>query len=55
MKKMFAAAVSALAIAAASPACGKSVVITADRGLRARLPDAATTIGPGWWNTLLGR
>lgn len=31
------------------------LVITADRGLKARLPDEVSTIGPNWWNTLLGR
>lgn len=30
------------------------LVVTADRGLRARLPDAARTVGPGWLNDLLG-
>lgn len=31
------------------------LVVTADRGLRARLPAAAITVGPGWLNRLLGR
>lgn len=37
-------------------AAGRAVrVVTADRGLRARLPAAAGTSGPGWWNHLIGR
>lgn len=31
------------------------LVVTADRGLRARLPGAALVAGPGWLNRLLGR
>ena len=31
------------------------VVVTADRGLRRRLPGAALSVGPGWLNQLLGR
>lgn len=31
------------------------VVVTADRGLRRRLPGAALSAGPGWLNQLLGR
>jgi hypothetical protein len=31
------------------------VVVTADRGLRRRLPAAALSIGPEWLNQLLGR
>lgn len=31
------------------------LVVTADRGLRARLPDGAVVAGPGWFNRLLGR
>ncbi|MDQ4037329.1 MAG: hypothetical protein M3313_03015 [Actinomycetota bacterium] len=31
------------------------LVVTADRDLRARLPAAASTTGPGWLNKLLGR
>lgn len=31
------------------------LVVTADRGLRARLPTGAATTGPGWLNGLLGR
>ncbi len=31
------------------------LVVTADRGLRARLPDGVVVAGPGWLNTLLGR
>jgi len=30
------------------------LVVTADRGLRARLPAPAATTGPGWLNGLLG-
>jgi hypothetical protein len=37
-------------------ASGKTpLVITADRGLRRRLPEQALTVGPGWLNRLLGR
>ncbi|UOE44168.1 hypothetical protein [Agromyces larvae] len=31
------------------------LVVTADRGLRARLPDTAIAAGPNWLNALLGR
>ncbi|GAA4385428.1 hypothetical protein [Agromyces bauzanensis] len=31
------------------------VVVTADRGLRARLSDGVLATGPGWLNDLLGR
>ena len=31
------------------------LVVTADRGLRARLPDGVVVAGPGWLNSLLGR
>jgi len=31
------------------------LVVTADRGLRTRLPAAVETVGPGWLNALLGR
>ena len=31
------------------------LVVTADRGLRARLPGAVVVAGPGWVNALLGR
>lgn len=31
------------------------LVVTADRGLRARLPESAEAAGPGWLNALLGR
>jgi hypothetical protein len=31
------------------------LVVTADRGLRARLPATALVAGPGWLNRLLGR
>jgi hypothetical protein len=31
------------------------VVVTADRGLRARLPDPVVVAGPDWLNALLGR
>lgn len=33
----------------------KVLVVTADRGLRARLPGAAAVAGPTWLNRLLGR
>ena len=37
-------------------AAGKvPLVVTADRGLRARLPEAALVAGPGWLNDLVGR
>ena len=31
------------------------LVVTADRGLRRRLPQPAIVVGPGWLNRLLGR
>jgi hypothetical protein len=31
------------------------LVVTADRGLRRRLPDRVLVVGPGWLNQLLGR
>ena len=31
------------------------LVVTADRGLRARLADGVRVAGPGWLNSLLGR
>jgi hypothetical protein len=31
------------------------LVVTADRGLRRRLPELALVVGPGWLNRLLGR
>jgi hypothetical protein len=31
------------------------LVVTADRGLRARLPEGCLVVGPGWLNQLLGR
>jgi hypothetical protein len=31
------------------------LVVTADRGLRRRLPERALVVGPGWLNRLLGR
>jgi hypothetical protein len=37
-------------------ASGKTpLVVTADRGLRRRLPEQALIAGPGWLNHLLGR
>ena len=37
-------------------AAGKlPLVVTADRGLRRRLPELALIVGPGWLNQLLGR
>jgi hypothetical protein len=42
--------------AARLTASGKTpVVVTADRGLRGRLPERAFIAGPGWLNRLLGR
>ena len=32
-----------------------ALVVTADRGLRRRLPEPALVAGPGWLNRLLGR
>ena len=34
---------------------GRVLVVTADRGLRARLDDDVLIAGPGWLNALLGR
>jgi hypothetical protein len=31
------------------------LVVTADRGLRARLPSGAVIAGPGWLNGVVGR
>ena len=31
------------------------LVVTADRGLRRRLPEGSLVLGPGWLNHLLGR
>jgi hypothetical protein len=31
------------------------LVVTADRGLRRRLPEQTLVVGPGWLNRLLGR
>ena len=31
------------------------LVVTADRGLRRRLPQPAVVVGPGWLNRLIGR
>ena len=31
------------------------LVVTADRGLRRRLPEQSLIVGPGWLNRLLGR
>lgn len=45
-------------VACAREACGAGdvvLVVTADRGLRRRLPPGAQVAGPGWLNTLLGR
>jgi hypothetical protein len=32
-----------------------TLVVTADRGLRRRLPEQAVVVGPGWLNRVLGR
>lgn len=37
------------------PGPGDVLVVTADRGLRARLPAAVRTVGPNWLNGLIGR
>lgn len=45
-------------VACAQEACAAEdlvLVVTADRGLRARLPPEARVSGPGWLNLLLGR
>ncbi|HEX6954826.1 MAG TPA: hypothetical protein VF156_08095 [Agromyces sp.] len=43
-------------VAAAVADAGERVlVVTADRGLRARLPDPVESVGPGWFNDLVGR
>ncbi|NYJ03801.1 hypothetical protein [Petropleomorpha daqingensis] len=46
----------ALAATAAELAAGGEalLVVTADRGLRARLPDGVPVVGPGWLLDLLG-
>jgi hypothetical protein len=31
------------------------LVVTADRGLRRRLPEGTLVVGPGWLNSILGR
>ena len=31
------------------------LVVTADRGLRRRLPEGSLVVGPGWLNRILGR
>jgi hypothetical protein len=41
--------------AAAAGAGERVVVVTADRGLRARLPGSVMTAGPAWLNELIGR
>lgn len=41
--------------AAAADAGERVLVVTADRGLRARLPDPVEAVGPGWLNDLVGR
>jgi hypothetical protein len=48
---------SAIAAAAreSDAAAERVLVVTADRGLRARLPEAALVAGPGWLSDLLGR
>ena len=39
----------------ADVAGARVLVVTADRGLRARLADGVLVTGPGWLNSLLGR
>lgn len=39
----------------AAAAGERVLVVTADRGLRARLADGVLVAGPGWLNALLGR
>lgn len=49
-------AIIAAADAALASGSGAHVlVVTADRGLRARLADGVLVAGPGWLNSLLGR
>lgn len=43
------------AAAAAHDAEERLLVVTADRGLRARLPGPVAAAGPGWLNELIGR
>ena len=38
-----------------SEPAARVLVVTADRGLRARLGDDVLIAGPGWLNALLGR
>lgn len=50
-------AVDALAVLGAggdSAGSREVVVVTADRGLRGRLPGAAPAVGPRWWFDLVG-
>jgi hypothetical protein len=43
-------------VAAAAAGAGERViVVTADRGLRARLPESVASPGPDWLNDLMGR
>lgn len=43
-------------VAVAASSVGERVlVVTADRGLRARLSEPVATAGPGWLNDLIGR
>lgn len=46
---------SAIVELVAAEASIRPLVVTADRGLRARLDPAALVAGPGWLNRLLGR
>lgn len=39
----------------AAPAAEPLLVVTADRGLRQRLPAGVGTVGPNWLNALIGR
>lgn len=41
--------------AEASAASPRTLVVTADRGLRERLPSGVLVAGPGWLNALIGR
>jgi hypothetical protein len=40
---------------AAADAGERVLAVTADRGLRALLPEAVDAVGPGWLNGLIGR
>ncbi|UOQ90127.1 hypothetical protein MUN74_04210 [Agromyces endophyticus] len=49
------AAIVEIANVAVGGASGSTLVVTADRGLRARLDPGVRVAGPGWLNALIGR